>query len=53
VCADRLPGWIWVLLWSKDKPIGIMGIASKESRHYSSNDENSAGRDQPATGDHD
>src|SRR6267142_1245016 len=40
VCADRLPGWIWVLLWSKDKPIGIMGIASKESRHYSSNDEN-------------
>jgi PAS domain S-box-containing protein len=40
VCADRLPGWIWVLLWSKDKPMGILGIASKESRHYSSNDEN-------------
>jgi PAS domain S-box-containing protein len=40
VCADRLPGWIWVLLWSKDKPIGIMGIASKEARQYSSNDEN-------------
>jgi len=40
VCADRLPGWIWVLLWSKDRPIGIMGIASKESRQYSSNDEN-------------
>lgn len=40
VCADRLPYWIWVLLWSKDTPIGIMGIASKEDRHYSSNDEN-------------
>jgi PAS domain S-box-containing protein len=40
VCADRLPYWIWVVLWSKDKPIGIMGIASKENRHYSSNDEN-------------
>jgi len=40
VCADRLPCWIWVLLWGKDKPIGIMGIASKEDRHYSSNDEN-------------
>jgi len=39
-CADRLPYWIWVLLWGKDKPIGIMGIASKENRHYSSNDEN-------------
>ncbi len=40
VCADRLPYWIWVVLWSKDKPIGIMGIASKEDRHYTSNDEN-------------
>jgi PAS domain S-box-containing protein len=39
-CADRLPYWIWVVLWSKEKPIGIMGIASKEDRHYSSNDEN-------------
>ena len=39
-CADRLPYWIWVVLWGKDKPIGIMGIASKEDRHYSSNDEN-------------
>ncbi|MGB9073035.1 MAG: GAF domain-containing protein [Terriglobales bacterium] len=39
-CADRLPCWIWVLLWSKDRPIGIMGMASKEARHYSSNDEN-------------
>src|SRR6266536_6333562 len=39
-CADRLPYWIWVLRWGKDKPIGIMGIASKENRHYSSNDEN-------------
>ncbi|MGA2978366.1 MAG: ATP-binding protein [Terriglobales bacterium] len=40
VCADGLPYWIWVVLWSKDKPIGIMGIASKQDRHYSSNDEN-------------
>jgi PAS domain S-box-containing protein len=40
ICADRLPYWIWVVLWSKDRPIGIMGIASKEDRHYSSNDEN-------------
>ena len=38
--ADQLPGWIWVVLWSKDKPLGIMGIASKQDRHYSSNDEN-------------
>jgi two-component system NtrC family sensor kinase len=39
-CADRFPCWIWVVLWGKEKPIGIMGIASKEERHYSSNDEN-------------
>jgi two-component system, NtrC family, sensor kinase len=29
-----------VLLWSKDSPIGIMGISSLEARTYSSNDEN-------------
>jgi two-component system NtrC family sensor kinase len=39
-CADRLPYWIWVVLWGKEKPIGIMGIAGKEDRHYSINDEN-------------
>jgi two-component system NtrC family sensor kinase len=39
-CADRLPCWIWVLLWSKDRPIGMMGIACKEKRQYSANDEN-------------
>ncbi len=38
--ADRLPYWLWVVLWSKEKPIGIMGIAGREDRHYSSNDEN-------------
>jgi GAF domain-containing protein len=29
-----------VLLWSKDKPVGIMGIGSADNREYSSNDEN-------------
>src|SRR2546430_864328 len=38
--ADGLRSWIWVLLWSKDKPMGIMGISSRESREYTSNDEN-------------
>jgi two-component system NtrC family sensor kinase len=37
--ADGLASWIWVLLWGKDKPIGIMGISSRESREYTSNDE--------------
>ncbi len=38
--ADGLSSWIWVLLWSKDNPIGIMGISSREARQYTSNDEN-------------
>jgi PAS domain S-box-containing protein len=32
--------WIWVLLWGKDEPIGIMGLSSAERRDYNSNDEN-------------
>jgi PAS domain S-box-containing protein len=40
VKADGLPAWIWVLLWSKDKPIGIMGVSSGAAREYGSNDEN-------------
>ncbi|HZP62819.1 MAG TPA: GAF domain-containing protein [Terriglobales bacterium] len=38
--ADGMNAWIWVLLWSKDKPIGAMGIASRKQREYTSNDEN-------------
>jgi PAS domain S-box-containing protein len=38
--ADGLLSWIWVLLWGKDGPIGIMGISSRETRDYTSNDEN-------------
>ncbi len=38
--ADGLSSWIWVLLWSKDIPIGLMGISSRENRVYTSNDEN-------------
>ena len=40
VKADGPGSWLWVLLWSKDAPIGIMGISSPEARVYSSNDEN-------------
>jgi PAS domain S-box-containing protein len=31
---------IWVLLWGKDAPIGIMGISSNAERAYTGNDEN-------------
>jgi two-component system, NtrC family, sensor kinase len=31
---------IWVVLWGKDDPIGLMGISRGLDREYSSNDEN-------------
>jgi PAS domain S-box-containing protein len=31
---------IWVLLWGKDAPTGLMGISRGQDRHYTSNDEN-------------
>jgi PAS domain S-box-containing protein len=40
VQADGLQSWIWVLLWSKDLPIGVLGISCREPRTFSSNDEN-------------
>ncbi len=38
--ADGLTSWIWVLLWSKDSPMGMIGISSRKQREYTSNDEN-------------
>ena len=38
--ADNLASWIWVLLWSADKPFGMLRISSREKREFSSTDEN-------------
>jgi two-component system NtrC family sensor kinase len=38
--GDESSSWIWVLLWGKDHPIGIMGICSGQLREYTNNDEN-------------
>ena len=38
--ADGLSSWIWVLLWSKDRPMGAMGISSRKLQEYTSNEEN-------------
>jgi PAS domain S-box-containing protein len=40
VQADSLSSWIWILLWSKDRPIGLMGIGARSAQEFSSNDEN-------------
>jgi PAS domain S-box-containing protein len=38
--GDAGSSCIWVVLWGKDSPLGLMGISSRESREYTSNDEN-------------
>ena len=41
--ADFIKGetsGIWVLLWSKDKCMGIMGLTNRQPRTYTDNDEN-------------
>jgi two-component system NtrC family sensor kinase len=39
VCADGLRSWIWVVLWGKDRTVGVLGISCREAREFSSNDE--------------
>ncbi len=38
VSAEGPHAWVWVLLWGKDRPLGMMGISRQEK--YSSGDEN-------------
>ncbi|HUK17545.1 MAG TPA: GAF domain-containing protein [Bryobacteraceae bacterium] len=40
ICADRPSAGIWVVLWGKDRALGMLGITSPEGRKYSSTDEN-------------
>ena len=40
ICSEGPNTWMWVLLWSKDKPSGLMGVRRDSTREYSSNDEN-------------
>jgi two-component system NtrC family sensor kinase len=38
--GDAGSSCIWVVLWGKDSPLGLMGICSRQAREYTSNDEN-------------
>ena len=40
IAADRPNFWTWVLLWGKDRPLGMMGIRNSQAHGYSGNDEN-------------
>jgi two-component system NtrC family sensor kinase len=40
VVAEQLHSWRWVILWSQDKPFGILGISSRSEREFSQTDDN-------------
>ena len=39
VTADGLRSWIWVILWGKDGPSGVIGVGSREAREFNASDE--------------
>jgi PAS domain S-box-containing protein len=39
VKADGLRSWVWVILWGKDGPAGVIGVGSREAREFNSSDE--------------
>ena len=40
VSTEGPHAWIWVLLWGKDRPLGMMGISREGNDKYTSSDEN-------------
>jgi two-component system NtrC family sensor kinase len=38
--VEQLRSWRWVVLWSQDKPFGIIGVSSRSEREFSQTDEN-------------
>ncbi len=39
VKAEKLKSWLWVVMWSGDKIIGVMGISSRVERSFGERDE--------------
>lgn len=39
VQAEDLHSWMWTIMWSKDKAVGILGISSHRPREFTSTDE--------------
>ncbi|HKW27095.1 MAG TPA: GAF domain-containing protein [Terriglobales bacterium] len=39
VNAEGLHSWMWVILWSQDQPIGVLGVSSRKEHEFSPTDE--------------
>jgi two-component system NtrC family sensor kinase len=37
--ADGARSWVWVILWGKDGPAGVIGVGSREAREFTTSDE--------------
>ncbi len=40
VAAEGLKSWLWALLWTKDRIVGVMGVSSRTPREFTASDEN-------------
>lgn len=38
VRAEGLRSWMWVVLWSQEQPIGLLGISSRQAREFTATD---------------
>jgi PAS domain S-box-containing protein len=38
--TEQLRAWRWVILWSQDKPFGIIGVSNRTEREFTQTDEN-------------
>ncbi|HEV2118164.1 MAG TPA: GAF domain-containing protein [Terriglobales bacterium] len=39
VHAEGLRSWMWVILWSQEQPMGVLGVSSRKERDFTATDE--------------
>ncbi len=37
---EKLRAWMWVVMWSQDRPLGVIGVSSRLEREFVKTDEN-------------
>ena len=37
---EKLRAWMWVVMWSQDRPLGVIGVSSRIEREFVKTDEN-------------
>jgi two-component system NtrC family sensor kinase len=39
VRAEGLRAWVWTILWSRERPVGVLGVSSRMEREFTPTDE--------------